>query len=140
MKIVSLQRDTVLKLAVAGVVPDQRRGGQKLPHHTRLVAVSGTPSPKPFREVEPTLYVLAEDDLIVYTPDTDIHKGEVLSAYARHILPAGVKVLVVYSRDTDTLYTIGAPFYRSLENYEINLVNRIEMALGARGIVVGNFF
>lgn len=117
---------------VIGSETEKRSFRQKLPASKWVTAV--TDYLDGARNVTTGSYQLRLDDIIVYFCDEDYHEAEVLSAHANNPLPSGARILAIYSQAERTVYSI----WDKLEPYPglYNVLNRIEMALGARGVYI----
>lgn len=125
--------------------PQTRILTQHLPHGSLITSVrdhESTSGGMSLSRLEDLLwkYDLVGDDVIVYA-DYDLKKRlkHIASSRARHPLPGASRLLAVYSRSEDLL--IDCSF--SLERWvgpsagsPLNLANRIEMALGCRGVIL----
>lgn len=99
------------------------------------------------RQIVRVLY-LKPEDVIVYSCDRERWEtNEVLSTLARNTLPAGSMILAVYIRREDEVLDFADVLRTRYANtlspdvgdYLLNAVNRIEMALGARGVFLDGF-
>lgn len=119
---------------------ESRRLDQLLPRGSRLWSVvlydrKGVKSGEHWIEKE--LHV-QRDDMVVYSNENQ-RKSEVLSSPAFRCLPSGARVLAVYFRQRDEILDLSDVLWRrawglDIPNRSLNDLNRIEMALGARGV------
>jgi hypothetical protein len=111
---------------------EERKFRQRLPSGARICKVLDYLDGK--QTIETKTYQVEPNDILVYSVSEQYEEGPVYSAPVARSLPEHCRILAVYSTDQKILYSLWGhhEWYPGLSH----ILNKIEMALGARGVYV----